>query len=369
MKSSFNSFTSWVKKYWPFFFLCLVILILLFILLFAGEQIQKGTWPHLFISALLGTATVAVITYLLLKGQARNENEVQQNKKVFENRLNAYESFLSTLKNVVINNAVDEKSEKLLQFGVATIGMHTDSTDMLKLSKNLKYILQKIKVQERADSSIWNELMEIVNIFHRSLYADDYREMDSNMRKALRNFRGLCVEKEFEVLEFIECLLSSYDFDSFIAGKCLFYNIHTLQSVRKEKEIPVNIYVTLRIDKTNDDQTYSGIIALYSKDDKYSSLQKMMNDPSLWIAPDFITLNEKEGLELGVNYIKKAYVLPFENKKKMALQSALSDIFRFMYPVWAEDGVLYFGKDKNGHISRKVPGENTIKDSDNGNKS
>ena len=369
MKSSFNSFTSWVRKYWPFFFLCLIILILLLILLFAGEQIQKGTWPHLFISALLGTATVAGITYLLLKGQARNENEVQQNKKVFENRLFAYESFLTTLKNVVINNAVDEKSEKLLQFGVATIGMHTDSKDMLKLSKNLKYILQKIKVQERAESSIWNELMEIVNIFHRSLYADDYREMDSNMRKALRNFRGLCVDEEYEVLEFVECLLSSYDFDSFIAGKCLFYNIHTLKSVLKEKKIPDNIYVTLRIDKTNDDQTYSGIIALYSKEDKYTLLHNMMKDTSLWKVPDSFTLNEQEALELGVNYIKKAYVLPFENKKKMALQSALSDIFRFMYPVWAEEGVLYYGKDKYGNISRKVPGEKTKKVSNNGNKS
>ena len=358
MKQIIRIITLWAKDYWLFIILCVIVFVLLQILLYSGEQI-KDAWssPHEVISALLGAATVAVITYLLLKGQAHNESAVEQNKKVFENRLKAYESFMVTLRNVVVNNEVDEKSEKLLQFGIANIGMHANSEDMLIVSKNLKYILQKIKVKDNADGSIWNELMEIVNVFHHSLYVNDNRDLDSNMHKALRNFKGLCIDENYEVLEFIECLLSSHRFDSFIAGKCLFYSIPVKKQFVKNYGLPQRIYVTIRIDSSHEENLYSGIIAIYCKEDLTIMLRNMFNDPDLWLAPQKINLQEQDSLELGVNIVKKAFVLPFDKMEKMRLQSIVCDIFNFMHPIWAEDGVAYLRKDQNGVLKREIPSE------------
>lgn len=359
MKQVFIKIGLLAKSYWLFILLCVIVFVLLQILLYSGENI-KDTWssPHEVISALLGAATVAVITYLLLKGQANNESAVEQKKKVFENRLKAYESFMTTLRKVVVSNQVDERSEKLLQFGIANIGMHANSEDMLIVSKNLKFILQKIKVKEHADGSIWNELMEIVNVFHRSLYVNDERELDSNMHKALRNFSGLCVDEDYEVLEFIECLLSSHRFDSFIVGKCLFYSIPVKKQFHGFHILPKRIYVTIRLEKTLKKKQYSGIIAIYCKKKQIKLLDNILKDPKLWLAPkDKVKLQTRYNLKLGVNTVEKAYVLPFYNLEKMVLQSVVCDIFNFMHPIWAESGVAYLRKDQKGDLQREIPSE------------
>ena len=38
------------------------------------------------LSAFLGAAIVAAVTFILLKGQAKNQNAVQQNVRIFENK-------------------------------------------------------------------------------------------------------------------------------------------------------------------------------------------------------------------------------------------------------------------------------------------
>ena len=361
MKQIFIKIGLLAKNYWLFILLCIIVLVLLQILLYAGKQVKEWFWPREVISALLGAATVAGITYLLLKGQANNESAVEQKKKVFENRLKAYESFMTTLRKVVVSNQVDERSEKLLQFGIANIGMHANSEDMLIVSKNLKFILQKIKVKEHADGSIWNELMEIVNVFHRSLYVNDERVLDSNMHKALRNFSGLCVDEDYEVLEFIECLLSSHRFDSFIAGKCLFYSIPVKKQFIKHNGLPRRIYVTIRIDETQVEEPenlYSGIVAIYCKKGYFNVLSNLFDDPKLWLAPkDKVKLQLEQNLELGVNIVGEAYVLHFQELKKMALQSVVCDIFNFMHPIWAGNGVAYLRKDQEGILKREIPSE------------
>ncbi len=357
MQETMKYFFTTIKRYWLFFVLCIIIIVLLIILIYAGELIERGGWPREVLSALLGAATVAVITFLLLKGQANNESMVEQSKKVFENRLKAYESFLATLQNVVVNNAVDEKSEKLLQFGIATIGMHADSKDLLAVSKNLKYILLKIKVQERADGSIWTELMEIVNVFRHSLYIDDQRQTDSDMRKALRNFSGLCVDENYEVLQFVECLLSSYHFDSYIIGKCLFFDIHTKKNYIMHRDYPSRIYVTLRIDDVTDD-LYSGIVAIYCKKSEFWLLCKMMENANLWVSESLkFCKSDKKKVKLGVLIVEEAFVLEINKMTKMALQSAVGDIFLFMHPVWAEEGVGYLRKDNDGKPLFEIPSD------------
>lgn len=371
MRQSLNRFYLIVKNNGLFSSLCVIILCLFLVLIYDGDQQQKGFWPHEVISALLGAATVAVITLLLLKSQERSNNLVEQKKKVFENRLKVYESFLRTLRRVVVENKVDEQSEKILQFEIAIIGMHTESKDMLIVSKNLKAILQKIRISEHADGSIWNELMIIVNVLHNSLYSDESRAMDSDMRKALRNFNGLCVDDSYQVLEFVECLLSDYKFDSFIANRCLFYNIRVKKQMRvNEKEkIPKRIYVSLRIDKCNTNGTFGGIVALYCEKNHEDLIENIIEKPKYWKGPKIPLYNESDidsnklysqgirNIELGVNVINKAQVYSFDGMEKMHLQSAICDLITFMYPLWADEGVAFLRRDKDGKLKREFPWE------------
>lgn len=67
-----------------------------------GLQEEKLKWYAQVIGALLGAAIVATITYALLKGQARNESDVDKRKRVFDNHVKAYESFLDNLRDVVV---------------------------------------------------------------------------------------------------------------------------------------------------------------------------------------------------------------------------------------------------------------------------
>lgn len=330
----------------------LFIVALLIILICVGhlEAKEKEFWPDEILSALLGAAIVAAITILLMKGQANSESEVEQKKKVFENRLTAYEFFLNTLKKVVVNNKVDDRSEKLLQFGIATIGMHSDSKDMLIVSKNLKCILQKIKVSDRVDGSIWNELMNIVNVFHNSLYVNEPRVVDKDMRKAIRNFSSLCVDENYKVLEFIECLLSSYQFDSFIIGKCLSYCIHIKEKPEHNQIVFKKLYVTVCITECVGGDTYNGTIAIYNnrKDDKEfdNLLAKLILCK--------IDMEKREKQELGLGVIEHGWYLDFFKKKPMALQAAIGDLFVFLQPLWAEDGDTFLLRNNNGNLKRVV---------------
>ena len=359
-----NKFFSFTKNYWLFFFICSIILLLLLILIYGGTLQNGWAWNREIISALLGAATVAGITYLLLKGQTSSENTVEQNKIIFENRLNAYESFLNTLEGVVVNNRVDETSEKQLQFSIAAIGMHTDSVDMLTISKNLKFIIQKIHIKDRVDGSIWKELMEIVNVLHNSLYTDNVRKLDSNTRKALRNFSSLCVDENYEILEYVECLLSDYKFDSFIAGKCLFYSIPVKKNQRIWNHIPKRVYVTLRIDRKNPDDTFDGIVALYCGKGEEGHIHNIIKNPKIWKGPSLLTMSTHEDVELGINVIKQACVYEFANKERLALQSMVCDMLNFMYPLWAEKGTAYVRRQKDGTIRREIPWEKKLKENE-----
>ena len=360
MKGLVDTFLTFLKNSWLFFILGSIILLLLLILIYGGTLQNGWVWNREIISALLGAATVAGITYLLLKGQASSESAVEQNKKVFENRLKAYESFLNTLQEVVVNNCVDVRSEKLLQFSIATIGMHTNSEDMLTISKNLKFIIQKIKVQERVNSSIWDELMEIVNVLHNSLYSNNLHKLDSNTRKSLRNFSSLCVDESYQILEYVECLLADYKLDSFIAGKCLFYSIPIKKKYRVRNHLPKRVYVTLRIDKNNADGTFDGIVALYCGKDEEGLIHHIIENRNIWKAPSHFKMSNQQRVELGVNVIKDAFVFEFSKKERLALQSAVCDIINFMYPLWAEKGVAYLRKGKNGEIKRDIPWDKQI---------
>lgn len=355
------------KRYWEYIILSLLVILLLLVLLHDGDNLNQildnsnqglWVWNKEVISALLGAAVVATITFLLLKGQANNQNTVEQNKIIFEHKLGVYNDFLSILEEVVASNNVSEENEKKLQFGVATIGMHTQPDDMLTISKNLKHIILKIRTPERVDGSIWHELMEIVNVFQHSLYSTEKRDINVNMRKALRNFSSLCKDTNYEVLEFIDCMLTSYKFNTFISDQCLFIEIPIKRVTRLRYNLPSCVYVTLKIEDTNKDDTINGLIALYCKKNAEKKIDKIYSKPNhLWIPPRDVKMKElpSEHLKLGVNKIGYSRVLHFKNKNRMELQEIVCDLINFMSPIWARKGQSFLRKDKNGEIKKENP--------------
>lgn len=370
-----SQFKKVIKRYKGFLFLFFIILGLLLLLLYDGDlqntsqdsSAVKWIWNHEVLSALLGAATVATITYVLLKGQESNENAVEQKKRVFENKLKSYESFLTTLEEVVISSNVTPENEKRLQFGVAKIGMHSKSKDMLIISKSLKGIIRKIKYEERVDASIWNELMQIVNIFQQSLYLDESYEIDKDLRKAIRNFSNLSVERENKDLEKVECMLLSYHFNSFISDKWLFYDIPIKRRVSVKYGLPDNVFVTLEFDNGKENHKHTGRIAIYLKNDAKNNIDIIYNEKNgLWVEPENSKLNKLkpvENIELGVNIIKYARVMCFKKPiEVMEIQSILGDLINFMHPVWAEKGETFLRKNKYGKVYRETPSEKKIEE-------
>jgi len=366
MNRLYISIAKLLKNNWLFLFLILFVLGLLIILLRVGSlqnhldlnDSAHWIWNKEVISALLGAGVVATITFALLKGQANTQSQIEQNKRVFQKKLEVYERFLSMLEDIIIKKEVSEEDERKLQFGVTTIGMHTSSDDMLVISKSLKHIIEKIRTPERVEGAVWNELMEIMNVFHHALYSLEKRELDVNMRKALRNFSTLCQDPDYKVLEFVDCMIASYNFNTFINDRCLFIEIPVKRSKINRANLPSKIYLTLQTEKKTrkeGEELFTGLIALYCNNDNKEKIELVYQNPYYWIAPQKIELNPVYGLMLGVNKIDYARVFKYQERTKMQLQEIVCDFINFICPVWADENQAILRKDKDGRIKKEIP--------------
>lgn len=368
MKRTIEVFVKHLSKYWLIWSVSL-ILCLFVVLLMTGNTIEsKGIdttgwkWYSELLSAALGAAIVTTVTFLLLNGQAKKESLVEQKKKVFENRLKAYEAFLELLRDVVVKNNITGEDEKRLQYSIATIGMHANTEELYKLSKNLKGITLKIKSEDAHNSSLWTEVINIVHMFQASLYVGETFNEDSQLTKALCNFSNLCSNAHQRVLEYVECMIYSFGFDSFISDKCLFISIpvrpeaikdiHGLEASANEcsGDIPSKLYVTLKIEKEAEDK-YEGDIFVYygRKEHEQRLIEIIYNYPDnrYWIDPNtdnrkksdfkrysFGETNDGEPSFLGINAVYHARILHFKDRQDKELQSLITDLFSCLKKLW-----------------------------------
>jgi len=357
------------------------ILILFIILLWIGGRLSNWIWSNEYFSAFLGAVVVTIITSLLIGWQAKKESDVDQKKKVFENRLKAYETFLDLLCEVVVKTKVTQEDEKRIQFSIATIGMHASSEELYKLSKKLKGIILKIKTEDSPNNSLWDEIMGIVQMFQASLYDGDTFEYNSQLTKALCNFDGLCTNEHQKMLEYIECMIYGFGFDTFVSNRCLFINIpirlEAINEIKKTYEeeytgiMPNNLYITLKIENEENGKC-EGTITVYCGREKEEQIiiERIYNykDNRFWLDPNTENRKkshfkkfsyEQEGngnpLVLGVNRIYHARVLYFKNRLNIELQSIMTDIFSYFQELWTENGttvdVKTLKKDTEGKYS------------------
>lgn len=347
---------NWNSQY---ILLAIVITLSFAILIYDGDKLFRWAWSHEFLNALMGAAVVTLITFSLIKGQANTDSRVDQKRKVFDNQIKAYEIFLETLREVVIKNEISFEDEKRLQYGVAIIGMHVTSDKMLRLSKDLKKIGLKLRVDNKVDGQIWPEIIDIVQVFQSTLYEREDYEIDSNLIKAIRNFGDIRLDEENApikyVLEYVECMLSQFNFDTHIGENCLYINIHFREQAYKQlkslsqlkSKTPYRLYVTVNVEK-NIGNKYEGCIAVYSGNSRKKQ-EKLINTiyENFWREPDDLEREKgdfvfKEGpFNIGCMEVSYAYFLEFKNRDKYELQAIVIDILSYLSDLWDEPDRRY----------------------------
>ena len=234
------------------------------------------------------------------------------------------------------------------------IGIHTSSNEMLRLSRDLKIIVQKKRINEPVDSSIWHEIIDIVQLFQVYLYNEDALETNSEIKKAIRNFKDISAVENKELLEYIECWLSQFNFDTHITENCLFINIHIREHIYKilksktglKDKTPYRLYVTLEI-RNCENNRFDGAIAVYTGMNRKK--QKIMietiyrefwqdHDPERK-KTDFVF--EDQPYMMGGHNIQYAFLLKFMNREKIELQAIIIEILRSMSILWDEPGNEY----------------------------
>ena len=300
-------------------------------------------------SSLSGAAIVAIITLLLLDGQTKSENEVQQNTAIFKKKLEIYQEFLKSLNTVVVNKGLTDKDKINLQFQVAYISIHTDSKRLKTISEQVNSIIRKLELENPINDNIYNELYRLSLEFHNELYNDKWETNNENLQSAIQNFSCLGVGEKNDVtykkLLWLEDCVSLYPVKSRILGdKDLHIKIEILQEIKAKYQLvasEMNIVVHLEED-------LSGSIYLYTDDQTEAGLQQILGNETLWRYRGKL---DCQNALLGVQHIKN--VAELCNLKKGTTEEQclryLYDTLGMMYAIWWREGMK---------ISRRKIGSN-----------
>ncbi len=304
-------------------------------------------------SSLSGAAIVAVITLLLLDGQTKSENEVQQNTAIFRKKLEIYQEFLKNLNSIVVKRNLSSEDKINMQFQVAYISIHTDSKRLRTISGQVYSIIRKMELDNPINGDIYNELYQLSMEFHNELYNDKWEVDNEDLQSAIQNFSCLGVAETNEVtykrLLWLEDSVSLYPVSTrIVGGKDLHIRIGILPEVKETRQLvssEMNIVVHLEKD-------LSGKIYLYTDDQTVEGLQKILSDRTLWNYSG--ALKYKNAL-LGVEHIKNVAVLceletaSAEDKYLRCLYDTLG----MMNVIWWRDG-MKISRRKIGSTSNEI---------------
>lgn len=193
----------------------LVIIGVLFFAIILSASIMgvfKGYEPYQqLIAAMLSVAATGVITALLLYFQRRQQEQLNQEQrvfeekqkdkdkerlkdtKIFEERLRIYQEFLRKLCDVVKDQKITPEEEIELQFQVSYIAMHTSSKTISSISEQVSDIVVNMKQGTQDANNMLMQLFSIADSFYEELYKEK-NEFDPNERdNTIENFRAILV--------------------------------------------------------------------------------------------------------------------------------------------------------------------------------
>lgn len=320
----------------------LAVLALLCIFLFLAFFFEA--WPTTaflgeVFSSLSGAAIVAIITLLLLDGQTKSENEIQQNTAIFRKKLEIYQEFLRSLNLIVVNRNLTDDDKINLQFQVAYISIHTDSKRLRTISEQVNSIIRKLELDNPISDSIYNELYRLSLEFHNELYSDKCKVDNIDLQLAIQNFSCLGIaennKKTYKRLLWLEDSISHYPVMSrIIEGKNLHIKIDILPGIKAKYNLTssmMNIVLHL-------DADLSGCIYLYTDEQTKEGLFQILDNQELW---RYKGKMECQNALLGVQYVRNATVLcNFEKgSTEERCLMCLYDTMGMMSALWWSDGM------------------------------
>lgn len=160
------------------FLITLVLVAATFTELYVGREI-----PFQIVAAFISVAMMGVVTWVLLNGQSRAEEEKDKSVKVFQEKLKVYKKYFEELCKVLETRKISDEQQIKLQFQIALIAMHTPYDKIEKISASLEKMLQCIKGQKgqgQGDMVFMEDLLGIVGTFKSELYSSDSSVTDQN---------------------------------------------------------------------------------------------------------------------------------------------------------------------------------------------
>lgn len=339
-----------LSRYTDWVFAVLILLSVFLFLAFFFEAWPSTAFLGEVFSSLSGAAIVAIITLLLLDGQAKSENEIQQNTAIFRKKLEIYQEFLKSLNIVVVNRNLTDDDKINLQFQVAYISIHTDSKRLRTISEQVNSIIRKLELDNPINDNIYNELYRLSLEFHNELYYDKWNADNVDLQSAIQNFSCLGIAQNnkniYKRLLWLEDSVSLYPVKSRIIGdKYIHIKIDILPEIKSmwrltSSEMNIVLYL---------DADLSGSIYLYTDEHTKEGLQQILGNEMLWRYKGEL---EYQNVLLGVQYVRNAVVLCNIEKNSTEEQCLkyLYDTLGMMYAIWWRDGM---------EISRRKIGSTT----------
>lgn len=210
----------------PMYGLAIIGIIFFAIILSASIMgVFKGYEPYQqLIAAMLSVAATGVITALLLYFQRRQQEQLNQEQrefqeiqtldqrrfeaeqkekekdrlletKVFEEKLRIYQEFLKKLCDVVKDQKITPEEEIELQFQVSYIAMHTKSDSIKIISEQVRKIVVDIKNNEKDSNNMLSQLFVISDTLYKELYDKDNSFEEEDRSKTIVNFESILAPK------------------------------------------------------------------------------------------------------------------------------------------------------------------------------
>ena len=156
--------------------------------LFTGKEL----WYEMF-AAILGVIITAVITVLLLNGQTNTEEKRDRNSKIFEEKLKIYQEFLHTLCRIVKDGKLTKEEKVVLEFQTSYAMMHCEQTGIACLGDAMKKLVDAVWPVDRDKTNrekdlLFDALFDIVEVFRKDLYGDDFHFDYNNRKNTLDTF-------------------------------------------------------------------------------------------------------------------------------------------------------------------------------------
>lgn len=328
-----------LSRYTDWVFAVLILLSVFLFLAFFFDAWPSTAFLGEVFSSLSGAAIVAIITLLLLDGQAKSENDIQQNTAIFRKKLEIYQEFLNALNIVVVNRNLTDKDKVNLQFQVAYISIHTDSKRLKTISEQVNSIIRKLELDNPINDNIYNELYRLSLEFHNELYCDKWDAGNVDLQSAIQNFSCLGItennKESYKRLLWLQDSVSLYPIKSRIVGdRYMHVKIGILPEIKSKWQLTSSVMnVVLRLDAD-----FSGSIYLYTDEQTKEGLMEILGNKELWKYEGEL---ECQNALLGVHHVRNVALLCGFKKDSTADKDlkCLYDTLAMMNALWWREGM------------------------------